>query len=399
MNRISILINCVFACLLCSCAVSPAPSPGADEPVEYCIPPLVGSSYPVEFDYESEQEIVLPKAPWRFVSDIPEESEGLEVIDKDHKIFVPEEEEDLWVISRLFAKDLPKAWLELWVYSPSEDSWQNKPLAMDSFTASGLYYLNLVQSKDGEIYAFQTDTPYYFDPNHIAVYDKEAEVFQEIMFDESLPDGEIIYDLDQNLFWSISRDGEIYRIDPDKKTVQEYFRSENAPPLSFINKKVERGSIYATITQEGSVFKNLYYRTLIYKFDISERKEEIIYNPIKDDDYFNSIFFDRAGNLWLDDHSMMTAGGEWYQITRSPIFITDRIKEMNDQYIWLNPEIVLESSNGYLWFRSTNGISWFDPSGGKWCWVTNEYALNPVEGNHKDVWMGIQGKLYLYPID
>ena len=60
---------------------------------------------------------------------------------------------------------------------------------------------------------------------------------------------------------------------------------------------------------------------------------------------------------------------------------------MNDQYIWLYPELVLESSNGYLWFRSTNGISWFDPSGEKWCWVTNEKYLNPAEGNHKDVWM------------
>jgi hypothetical protein len=137
---------------------------------------------------------------------------------------------------------------------------------------------------------------------------------------------------------------------------------------------------------------------LIYKFNISEKKEEIIRNPIKNDDYFNSVFFDKDGNMWLNDHSMMSSDGEWYQIIRSPIFITDRIREMNDQYLWGFPDIVLESSNGYLWFDSANGISWFDPLEEKWCWVTNDHSATPIEGNSNDIWMAIEGKLYVYQI-
>jgi hypothetical protein len=101
---------------------------------------------------------------------------------------------------------------------------------------------------------------------------------------------------------------------------------------------------------------------------------------------------DHSGRLWLDDHAWMNSDGVWYDVVRSPVFITDK-SDAGPNYVWDFPKVVFESSDGRLWFRSMNGMVSLNPEKGEWCWFTTEQS-NIVEDSDHNLWMVADNKLY-----
>lgn len=111
---------------------------------------------------------------------------------------------------------------------------------------------------------------------------------------------------------------------------------------------------------------------------------------------FSNILVDRQNRLWLSDLGWMEPDGTWYAIIRSPVFLTN-VAWTGGSSRWATPNILLESSDGRLWFRSDNGMAWLDPQKGEWCWFTT-YQSNIVEDSDNNLWMIADGKLYKYAL-
>ena len=363
---------------------------------DFCILPRVGATYPVELGDSKDTEIP-PQYPWKEIASLNGYLDESIVPNSEwYGVFVPSGANEVWVMVSFEQEGSENEAAELWKYLPDKAEWVKKPGALDVFYPD-VSHIKIIETKKGSIFAIQemaTGIGPAGVPNLIARYNGTKEQFELIEFNDPLPDGKLLFDMERDLFWGISRNGAIYKMDPEELTVEEYSRPEE--PRAYMSITIYKDSIYALREQNASSPDNVYFYNIIYKFNIETRQEEIITNPIIFDDPYLDIFLDHAGNLWLNDHSMMTPEGEWYQIQRSTVFITDRDRE-SGQNRWLYPEIIFESSNGFLWFNSYNGKTWYDPERQKWCWFTSAYGTELVEGNKNDVWLLLpNGTLFRY---
>ena len=150
----------------------------------------------------------------------------------------------------------------------------------------------------------------------------------------------------------------------------------------------------------GSIFylvfePNLYTNNNIwlYRFEIETKSFERIAIKLEPWPLASSIFADHSGRLWFGAIGWLEPNGAWYQMLRSPIFVTDTLWS-GMEHRWKSPEIILESSDNRLWYRSfENGLIWLNPEKGKWCWFTTEQS-NIVEDEDHNLWMIADGKLY-----
>ena len=358
---------------------------------DQCIPPLVKQTYQVNLDFSKEPIIILPQYPWQQVSSLPEinREEGQYY---NTSLFIPPNSDSLWVERDYIAKATNKEVRELWLYFPKQNHWNEIPGAFSIFSASR--YLELVHSSKNIVWAMGYSSAQTLEEPNLIIgkYNNLNEKFEEFAFDTLIPEGDLIFDENKNIFWDIvSKTGTIFKLDIQTGKITTFFQSNalkdyySSPVLS------HDGSIFMLFMQG---INNPY---LIYKFNPDAKTLENIKNPIKNDDHFDSLFIDQANNLWLNDHSKMDNEGKWYQIIRSHIFITDRMREENNQYVWLYPKFDFESSNGYLWFTSYNGPGWYDSESEKWCWVTTEKSYI-YPGNNHEVWMVTDDKLYHYDL-
>ncbi|MDX9866154.1 MAG: hypothetical protein RBT34_15230, partial [Anaerolineaceae bacterium] len=187
MKKYSALVFFAFMFILWSCTNLPVQELNHDPLVEKCIPPLVDSFYSTKLP-QVKQELILPGAPWSFVANIPEQGIKEKITNRYHKVFMPREGEEVWILTDFLGEDYSDSWLELWIYSPANEVWENRSLAMGIFSPK-LTFLKVVDSKNGKIYAIQ-ETTYSGGsvlPNLIAVYDEDKAVFQTIQFTESMP--------------------------------------------------------------------------------------------------------------------------------------------------------------------------------------------------------------------
>ena len=162
--------------------------------------------------------------------------------------------------------------------------------------------------------------------------------------------------------------------------------------------------------QDGSMyFQVLYKNELIHYFQETGRfdrvevplkgileSEAIQELPIGSANLYH-LFVDHTDRLWFHDYGWLEPDGTWYQIIRSPVFISEGMQDYI-RYSWERPDIVIESLDGLLWFRFTMGLVRLDPRTAKWCWFTT-YPSNIVEDQDHTLWMIADGKLYRYQLE
>jgi len=197
--------------------------------------------------------------------------------------------------------------------------------------------------------------------------------------------------LDENgVFWIFAQKDGIYSYDPASQSVN---RHVDLPGNDMSIKSV-------ALAQDGSIFFSDDF-VLVFRFSPKTGKMiRIGGTPLPFDNatslYFHNIVIDHKGRLWLGDIGWAEPDTyrTWYELIPSPVFITDKVEGL-PIHKWEKPWLILESLNGLLWYKSSNGMVWLDPEQEKWCWFTTEQS-NIVEDQQKNLWMIADEKLYKY---
>jgi hypothetical protein len=137
----------------------------------------------------------------------------------------------------------------------------------------------------------------------------------------------------------------------------------------------------------------------IFKFDINSREISPLSIPEQAWPDYGQLFVMQNGNLWIGIHGFYSADGNWYLENPDPDSYID-VGRTSYSYNWALPSIMMESSNGYIWFENNasetvgdDGIAWYDPASGDGCWITNNRGII-VEDQYKHLWMIMQDKLF-----
>jgi hypothetical protein len=113
---------------------------------------------------------------------------------------------------------------------------------------------------------------------------------------------------------------------------------------------------------------------------------------------YRGLLFGQKGQLWLGSIGFRDTNNVWTLLhTNIDLFFRDPMMGS-----WLVPTLLLESSDGRLWYTNWwdggiwwKGSAWYNPNTGEGCMFTNYYS-SIVEDNNKHLWMVADGKLYIY---
>ena len=196
--------------------------------------------------------------------------------------------------------------------------------------------------------------------------------------------------------WIFVQDDGIYSYDPNIQTTSKHANLDsvfvNAPALS---------------TDQSFYFIDQHYGKMVSgdpPFRISEQMifqffpdtGELAQVEIPDEPWpmAFSTFVTESEHLWLSAVGYIDLGDEsWHLVNPDPSFYFDNV----GQDATASPKLMLESSNGLLWFNKYSGVyegtAWYNPKTGKGCMFTN-LPTNIVEDDQQQLWMFADGKLY-----
>jgi hypothetical protein len=366
---------------------------------ENCLPPQMEFAFPLNSpNGVATPQISLPLQPWQSVSDMPMPEQS-DTYYRDKVEFARSNgvSMEVWILRTSTSRTGPKN--SLLIYDVGTNRWQQFPDAFSDFSAE---VSDLYLSRSGEIWAVGFGlAPFVLNPTenqrYIGRYNASQKRFSLVSFPQGFPPGWIIYDQARNLFWVFQKERAIYSVDP------VHLKTTKRADVSDLNIVAQ---VSMTIAGDGDIyflnFGNLERWTQssahLFKYDPKgDRVEGIPFHEALILDPVTALFGDKSGKLWIGDQAWRTPDGTWYEIVRSPLFVT-HMPESGVTYQWDTPEIVLESSDGRLWFKGFNGMIWLSPQEKDWCWFTT-YQSNIVEDEVHNLWIIADNKLYKYSLD
>ncbi len=376
-----------------------------------CITPIITLSFPMEgFNPAPISNEILPSEPWQKVTSIPDPWSVDELSynelspqlarTKDGKV-------EIWVMSQWSKKQSSISNHSIFVFRPSEGKWLEIPAIIEEVKAE---IIQLYLGHDGTIWAKAsteignaydyissglTKTPYVF-----GKFNETENRFEQLNFSSDIPLGNGSYNQDK--FWLFADGGAIYSIDFRSLEISKYvdprfaFWDEGyySTPVNYLTQDdslafLEDGSFYFLDETSYNYYvpqiRNLYY------FNPASNKGGYVPIKLENGPPFFDIYIDHSENLWISDQGWMDKAGKWNEIIRSPVFITTRLEAT--PIIWEHPKILFQSSNGWFWYKSSNGLVSLDPKVGDWCWFTT-FQSDIVEDAAGNLWLIADGKLY-----
>lgn len=394
-----------------------ASSAGNVNAVDGCIVPVYTFAYMTRGDLPTElmdMPMVLPETPWAVVAPLPEFPENaIEDMGKDWLLAITSQPagSDVWIL-RSWTDNPLGGWyydyFQLLIYHTATTDWEILPAQVQGENA---IVGELFTLKDGSILAhnywgfFGNFEP----PSMVGVTSDETSAPIPILsrFDEAegrfVPELEMLEIpagileeawnkvlLDENdLFWILVQEDGIYSYNPHTNVVN---RHADLPEV------VVRS---AAISIDGHIFFSDGFSS-IYRFNPETNDiDSIGGSPLPFENPYTVIFHgmvvDHSNRLWLGDLGWVESADytTWYQLIRSPIFITNEVDGLPITQ-WERPLLVMEDSNRILWYLSSNGITWLDPAQGNWCWITTERSM-VIEDSQDNLWIIADGRLYTRP--
>lgn len=364
-----------------------------ETPMEWsqeCLPPKETFAYPVYANSEGTDSF-LPLEPWIESAPLPENFANN--YNKTVIARVIGQKSELWIPQNVFDSFLGKSDKEpgFLIYQVREDSWKFIPAEIEN---TGIYVREIFVTKDGTVWGqnIQNENQNLDIMPILSKLNERKNAFELVGASKGIPalwknsqDMPGIWSqvfLDRNdIFWIFAHTKAIYSFDPQLNQVVQH------SPIS---------GVVTSITMAPN--DGIYYKSdHLYLYSPPDKTSHTINVPLEPWPKYQTIFLDAQNRLWLDNLGWLAEDGKtWYQIHRSPLFISDFVwSEM--EYRWKTGTIALASSDGMLWFYSENGMISLDPDKGKWCWFTT-YQSKIVEDADHNLWMIADGKLYKYPL-
>jgi len=235
-------------------------------------------------------------------------------------------------------------------------------------------------------------------------YDAKADRFEPIMDTDNILTGLSVADVEEDTkgnLWLAFENG-LVRYNPHTNNVNQMLNKEQG--YLFHNFAIApNGTIWLGARQAPSELERLMH----YDPNTGEIKSFGKYGippEVNNRLEFLTLYFDRAGRLWVNDYGWLENPSEyaeygqatWYEIIQSPVFITDRYGG-DVKYGWFRTDSIYEDTQGTFWFSSIAGLASFVPSSGEWCLVSTASGLI-AEDNKHNLWFAGDGQIYKYQL-
>lgn len=387
----------LLTALLAACAAPPVDrSPVISD--DDCIPPGETFAYPVNpQDGIVSIPNVLPPAPWEVVQ-TPFYDENVSLVERD-------------VLTSRTYNGQRELWLkndrQITIYYPDSKTWKNVPATIGD---SQIYIDKLFITQDNTVFGlpswhYSMETTKFL----LSKYNEATEQFeyapgtQEILVPSSSRLGSfphfVVLDAEKNIFWVLVTDDGIYSYNPQTEVSQKHLALPDVGEYTLLDVTFSPdGNIYYYAVKPGGSVTHQNSR--LYRFEISTESISSTIIRLEPSQTSPSIFADHSGRVWYGALGWMEADGTWYQMVRSPLFITN-VLWSGMEYRWKSPTIILESSDYRLWYVGIDnkGTVWLDPEAGKWCLFTSYKTNNIVEDQEQNLWAVFDGELYRYPLN
>jgi hypothetical protein len=356
-----------------------------------CIGLFSTFSYNVpEWDRSDNLGKILPGSSWQIESPIPVQPsenfwENLSVTVITSRNF--DNTEEIWLQGNAWIDDTSYR-NEFLIYTPETQEWK---IVTGVLGNTGINVGWLFVSSDNTIWGLN-----FYDTDRAPIlsrFDEESESFEFIMDLPSLRFNvnELVFDNVDNAFWFFVSGDAIYSLELSTLEIQRHTEIPNA--ISSIALDPD-GSIYFKVNSMEGV---LHEEEIFQYFP---QVEEIVPLSIPEESWPSggNLLVDGSGNLWIGMVGWRDNFGNWTLLHPNPDNYIEHI--LTNPYMVV-PELVFQSTNGYLWLKRGQGIgidgmAWYDPNTGFGCWFTTEYAINFVEDTKQRIWLAIDGNLFKY---
>lgn len=211
-----------------------------------------------------------------------------------------------------------------------------------------------------------------------------------------IPREGVIISKSNNLIWIYQQQDGLYSYNPTDSKLQHYETSFDG----VVQRMVASQNGFLLFSQKKEESWEISPGELVKYYPVTQTVEEINVPFFHWPDY-GTLLYTNSGDLWIGIHGYMSKNGPW--ILRSP----NRLAYIDlgadsDTYNWQQPDLLFQSSNGFLWYTNEvgdgvgiHGSAWYDPVTETGCWFTTESG-NIMEDNRKTIWMTIGEKIYKY---
>jgi hypothetical protein len=357
---------------------------------------------------------LLPTDPWQIENSLPnQQAEGFFVDDIQVELARSVDGyQEIWLAKPAdYTEDKSKNAFA--IYRPESQEWQEVSGKVGN---TDIFVQDLFLTRDGTVWGKNTwSVPYNEEaiPNKGAVLSKFNQQTQRFEFVTGVPEipftyeqsflmPEIVLD-EQDIFWIFVQYDGLYRFDP---AIQLTTKEEDLPDFN-VNT--------STLSSDGSIYLvNYDFRELasgkpsfrIYEGMLSQfipSSGELVHLRIPDEPWpsFSGMLMTQTGQLWLGAIGYRESNGTWHLIHPDPESYFEHVGDPS----WPPPLLMLESSDGLLWFQKylgaslrNEGTAWYDPNTGEGCMFTN-FPANIIEDSQHQLWMFADGKLYKYSLE
>jgi hypothetical protein len=400
--------------LLVGCTSQSNLERGADE----CLGTFETFAYRVpEVGVRLYDEKILPLPPWEIVTRLPENQN----VDKNSNYWMEtirtvNGKDEIWFGKRTRQGGywgekfyIDNYHYEKIIYKPNKREWDRSTVLAD-IEGTDVYVDTLYVTSDGSLWGTnrwntRLDQHSFTQVPVISKYNDVTGRFEFAQGVLSIPIVEDVFDyydwpiilLDsEDIFWIFIPKDAIYSYNTRTSRIKKHALIPDIDVQEAV--LAPDGNIYF---QKLSFFAEI-QRDEIYQF--SPDTEEII-PIIPPNDHWPSglIGVDYSGNLWIGAIGYRTPEGFWQLLHPDPEgYIENYWKDPR----WATPTLLLESTNGILWFSKwtdapgNEGLAWYDPRIGEGCWFTTEVVFYSfLEDSHQNLWLLLDGNLYKYALD
>lgn len=372
----------------------------------------------------STDDVLSPTRPWIVEGifpevlrgDYPVSGLGIEVMFARNNNGIME----IWMArpGRFLKEDIKS----LIVYIPASNEWQHVP---DTVVNTDVFISDIFLANDGTIWGLNTWEGDNTRPSKGPVLSEFNEQTQQFEFDlgsleipytnqQKFVNLEVILD-HNNVFWFLIEQDGIYRYDPIMGTTAKQIDLHDISPLDSVLSK--GGDIYfedisfdlfTSISRTVDINEFTYeefvatyppfglYNDMIYQFVSNSGTLTTL--DVPPESWPNGdMYVTQTGHLWFGVNGYKDLeDGSWHLLHPDPNlyfefgFWTD------------SPSIILESSDGLLWFSYRTelyqGTAWYNPTVQEGCMFTNVNA-SIIEDIQGQLWMFANGTLFRYPLN
>lgn len=356
----------------------------------------------------------LPQEPWHIEAALPNISEVPYISFSVEAIRSTDAHNEIWI--RRYSEDgsfhnAHTTYYQFLIYQVETKDWE---IASAQVEGSDIFVEKIFITDDGSVWGQNVwgRSSDEFKPPILSKYNDVSGKFELVESTKNIPafwrdsdsrTNDILFwnkiFLDSaGVFWIVTQRDSIYSYNPATQ------KTEKHADISTIHIKNAAlspdGSIYISGKPDDSYISNRYHvigqeKILHYVPQTDELK--VIENPNENWPSYRNLYIDRNNRLWLGSVGWFSPQNGWELIFPNRFLYLLRI-EFGDNYGWVEPEILLESSDGRMWYRvKGRGMAWLDSSVMEGCWFTT-YTSKIIEDANKTLWFVADGKLYKYDL-